>query len=95
MLAFTFGEEEVMQQAQVREGELYKEITKGVKFPRIIKVRKISKMGPQTYVFYMAENQAAQSAHPNGGFIPVDSFFALWAPCGSEAPKYSGGNGPA
>jgi hypothetical protein len=84
-----------MQEVQIKEGELYKERKEGIKFPRVIRVRKISKMGPQTYVFYMAENQAAQSAHPNGGFIPVDSFFALWAPCGSEAPKYSGGNGPA
>jgi len=84
-----------MQEVQIKEGELYKERKEGVKFPRVIRVRKISKMGPLMYVFYMAENQAAQSAHPNGGFIPVDSFFALWAPCGSEAPKYSGGNGPA
>ena len=84
-----------MQQAQVNEGQLYKERSKDAKFPRIIRVRKIAKMGTLTYVFYMAENQSAQSAHPNGGFIPVESFFEVWVPCDSKDPKYSGGNGPA
>ena len=79
---------------QIKEGELYKERREGVKFPRVIRVRKIAKMGPLTYVFYMAENQAAQSAHPNGGFIPLDSFLTLWASTDSKEPKYSGGNGP-
>lgn len=80
-------------EAAVKEGELYRERKEGVKFPRVIRVRKIAKMGPQKYVFFMAENQAAQSAHPNGGFIPLDSFFDLWAPYDSKDPKYSEGNG--
>jgi hypothetical protein len=81
----------------VKEGQLYKERTKGVKFPRIIKVRKVEKMGSGTldYVFYMAENQAAQAAHPNGGFIPLESFLDIWAPVDSKGSKYSSGNGPA
>jgi hypothetical protein len=83
-----------MQQTEIKEGTLYKERTKGVKFPRIIMVRKIDKMGPLTYVFFMAENQAAMAAHPNGGFIPLETFLEVWSPVGSE-PKYSGGNGPA
>ena len=83
-----------MAKVEVKEGQLYKERTKGAKFPRIIKVRKIDKMGPLTYVFYMAENQSAMAAHPNGGFIPLESFLKVWEPAGSE-PKYSGGNGPA
>jgi len=83
-----------MQQTEIKEGALFKERTKGVKFPRIIKVRKIGKMGPLTYVFYMAENTAAMSAHPNGGFIPLETFLEVWTPVDSE-PKYSGGNGPA
>ena len=83
-----------MQQTGIKEGTLYKERAKGAKFPRIIKVRKISKMGPLTYVFYMAENQSAQSAHPNGGFIPLETFLEVWTPVDLE-PKYSGGNGPA
>ena len=80
-------------EVQVKEGELYKERREGVKFPRVIRVRKIAKMGPMTYVFFMAENQAAQSAHPNGGFIPLDSFFTLWAPNDLKDSRYSGGNG--
>ena len=83
-----------MQETPVKEGELYKERKQGVKFPRVIRVRKISKMGPSTYVFYMAENQSAQSAHPNGGFIPLETFLEVWTPVDLE-PKYSGGNGPA
>lgn len=84
-----------MQQTQVKEGTLYKERTKGIKFPRIIRVRKINKMGPMTYVFYMAENQAAMQAHPNGGFIPLESFLEVWTPTDSKGSKYSSGNGPA
>lgn len=64
----------------VKEGELYKERRPGVKFPRVIRVRKIAKMGPMNYVFFMAENQAAQSAHPNGGFTPIKSFLTVWEP---------------
>jgi hypothetical protein len=66
--------------AAVREGELYKERNPKVKFPRIIKIRKIAQMGSLSYVFFVAENQAAQAIHPNGGFIPVESFLTLWEP---------------
>jgi hypothetical protein len=65
---------------QVKEGDLYKERDEKEKHPRIIRVKRIEKMGPLTYVFFMAENQPAQSIHPNGGFMPLDSFFTLWAP---------------
>ena len=83
-------------QIQIREGSLFKERTPGVKFPKVIRVRKVGKMGPLIYVFFMAENQAAQAAHPNGGFIPLDSFLTVWIPLdANEAAKYSGGNGPA
>lgn len=80
---------------QVKEGELYRERKQGVKFPRVVRVRKIAKMGPLDYVFFMAENQAAQSAHPNGGFIPLDGFLTVWEPYNSQELKYSGGNGRA
>ena len=79
----------------VKEGELYKERTAGVKFPRVIRVRKLAKMGDLMYVFFMAENQRAQSIHPNGGFVPVDSFFDEWTPLDSKDAKYSSGNGQA
>lgn len=82
-------------EAAVKEGELYKERKEGVKFPRVIRVRKIAKMGSVAYVFYMAENQAAQSAHPNGGFIPLESFLDLWVSYDMKDPKYSEGNGQA
>jgi hypothetical protein len=86
-----------MAEIEVKEGQLYKERTKGVKFPRIIKVRKVEKMGSGSldYVFYMAENQAAMAAHPNGGFIPLESFLEVWTPVDSKGSKYSSGNGPA
>lgn len=66
--------------AAVKEGELYKERDPKVKFPRIIKIRKIAPMGSLSYVFFVAENQAAQAIHPNGGFVPVESFLTLWQP---------------
>lgn len=65
---------------KVQEGSLYKERTAGVKFPRIIRVKKIEKIGTADYVYFMAQNQAAQIIHPNGGFIPLDSFLTAWAP---------------
>lgn len=67
---------------QVKEGNLYTETErpKGTRFPRIIRIKRIEKMGPSMYVFFMAENQAAQSAHPNGGFMPLDSFLTVWSP---------------
>ena len=80
-------------EAQVKEGELYKERNETARFPRIIRVRKIAKMGSLAYVFFMAENQTAQAAHPNGGFIPLESFLDTWAPYDSKDAKYSGGNG--
>ncbi len=67
-------------QVQIHEGSLYRERAPSSKFPRIIRVKKIGEMGPNTYVFFFAENPAAQSAHPNGGFMPVESFLTLWAP---------------
>ncbi len=82
-------------EAAVKESELYRERNDGVKFPRIIRVRKIAKMGSVMYVFYMAENQAAQAAHPNGGFIPLESFLDLWVSYDPKDPKYSAGNGQA
>jgi hypothetical protein len=69
---------------EITAGALFKERTSGVKFPRIIRVRKIEKMGPLDYVFYMAENQAAQAAHPNGGFTPKSAFLQLWQPADSN-----------
>jgi hypothetical protein len=79
---------------QIKEGELYQERTQGVKYPRIIRIRKVAKMGPGDYVFFMAENQVAQAAHPNGGFIPIESFLDAWklAEPGdqSSAPKKDG-----
>ena len=80
---------------EVKEGELYKERNEGIKYPRIIRVRKLAKMGSLKYVFFMAENQKAQSIHPNGGFLPLDSFFDLWVPLDSKDAKYSSGNGQA
>ena len=76
---------------EIKEGELYKERNSGVKFPRIVRVRKIAQMGPMIYVFYMAENQAAMAAHPNGGFIPLESFLTLWKPAHSTPPGPSDG----
>ncbi len=68
----------------IKNGALYRERTVGVKFPKIIKVRKTEKMGPRDYVFYMAENQVAMAAHPNGGFIPLESFLKVWQPVDSN-----------
>jgi hypothetical protein len=78
----------------IKEGQIYKERTPGVKFPRIIRVRKITKMGTTDYVLYMAENQVAQAAHPNGGFIPLSSFLEVWAPADSKDKPSPSGNGP-
>lgn len=73
--------------APVKEGTLYKERNAKVKYPRIIRVRKISKMGSLDYVFYMAENQAAQAAHPNGGFTPLETFLNSWELANGEPAK--------
>ncbi len=81
-------------ESQIKEGELYKERRAGVKFPRVIRVRKTAKMGPLMYVFYMAENQAAQAAHPNGGFIPIESFLEVWEPTGSTGSGNGDGKPP-
>ncbi len=66
--------------SKIKEGTLYKECTPGVKLPRVIRIRKIAKMGPREYVFFMAENQVAQAAHPNGSFTPLESFLTVWTP---------------
>jgi len=65
---------------EIKEGGFYKDRDPKAKFPRIIKVRKIAQMGSLSYVFFVAENQAAKSIHPNGGFIPADSFLSMWEP---------------
>lgn len=75
-------------ETQAKEGGLYTECTEGVKFPRVIRVKRIEKMGPLTYVFFEAANQAAQAAHPNGGFIPFDSFSLVWTPLELEDSKH-------
>ncbi len=64
--------------AEISVGNKYKEKTEGIKFPKIVKVRKIQDMGKITHVQFMADNPAAQSAHPNGGFIPIESFLKVW-----------------
>ncbi|HEX9758276.1 MAG TPA: hypothetical protein VGB26_10840 [Nitrospiria bacterium] len=74
-------------ETQVKEGELFKDRNEKEKHPRVIRIKRVEKMGPLTYVFFMAENQAAQAIHPNGGFIPLDSFFKLWAPYQPQTPK--------
>ena len=67
-------------ETEVKEGLLFKERDEKEKHPRIIRIKRVEKMGPITYVFFMAENQSAQSIHPNGGFTPLDSFIKIWAP---------------
>ena len=52
----------------------------GIKFPRVIRVKKITNIGPNPYIYFMAENQRAQSIHPNGGMIPLDAFLEVWTP---------------
>ena len=64
----------------VKEGQLYRECSEKVKFPRIIRVKRLREMGSISYVFFVAENQAAMSVHPNGGFMPLSSFPAEWTP---------------
>lgn len=65
---------------EIKADALFRERNDNVKFPRIIRVRKIDKMGATDYVFFMAENTAAMAAHPNGGFVPKDSFLLSWQP---------------
>lgn len=68
-----------MKESEVKEGQLYRE--KGdVKFPRVVRIRKVEKIGPRDYVYIEAQNQAAMAAHPNGGFLPLESFFTVWIP---------------
>jgi len=74
-------------ETEVKEGSLYKEREGKEKYPRIIRIKRVEKLGPMTYVFFMAENQKAQAIHPNGGFIPLDSFFKIWAPYQDPSPK--------
>ena len=49
--------------SEIKVGNLYKEKDPGVKFPKIVKIRKIQDMGGITHVQFMADNAAAQSAH--------------------------------
>ncbi len=74
-------------ETEVKEGSLFKERNDKEKFPRVIRIKRVEKLGPMTYVFFMAENQKAQAIHPNGGFIPLDSFFQIWAPYQAPSPK--------
>lgn len=74
-------------------GQVFIERASGVKFPRIVKLRKIEKFGALDYVYFMAENQAAQTIHPNGGFTPMESFLKSWKPYDGPAVKNSRGNG--
>ena len=67
-----------MSSTEVKEGQLYRERTNGVKYPRIVRVRKVTNIGPNPYVYYMAENSAAQAIHPNGGMIPLSGFLEVW-----------------
>lgn len=66
--------------AEVKVGTKYKEKNAAVKFPKIITVRKIQEIGSITHVQFMAENAAAQAAHPNGGFTPIETFLDVWEP---------------
>ncbi|HEY5649260.1 MAG TPA: hypothetical protein VIU33_07150 [Nitrospiria bacterium] len=68
--------------AEIKPGNVYQEKAEGIKFPKKVKVRKIQTMGKLEYVQFMADNAAAQSAHPNGGFIPLASFLKVWEPAG-------------
>ena len=76
----------------VKPGDLYQERTTGVKFPRVVKVKKIKKLKDVDYVYYMAENTAAQVIHPNGGFAPVTSFVVHWTPYTGKT-NFASGNG--
>lgn len=69
-----------MAAAEVKEGELYQERDKTAKHPRIIRIKRVTDIGPNKYVYYMAENPVAQSMYPNGGMIPMAEFFNEWAP---------------
>ena len=69
-----------MKKTEVKEGTTYQERSDTMKFPRVIRVKKITKIGPNPYVYFMAENQRAQSIHPNGGMIPLEVFLDVWTP---------------
>ncbi len=68
-----------MAETEVKEGQTYEESGKGVKFPRIIKIRKVTELSKRQYVYYVAENETAKAIHPNGGFTPLDSFVTMWS----------------
>ena len=68
-----------MAATQVKEGQLYQEREEGKKFPRVIRIKKITNIGPNPYIYFMADNQRAQSIHPNGGMIPLSAFLEVWA----------------
>lgn len=65
---------------QISVGDLYTERKNGVKFPRIIRIRKLEKIVSEDYVYFMAENEVAKAIHPNGGFVPLDGFKMAWKP---------------
>jgi hypothetical protein len=69
-----------MAASEVKEGALFQERDKTAKHPRIVRIKKVTNIGPNPYVYYMAENPAAQAIHPNGGMIPLAGFLDVWAP---------------
>ena len=69
-----------MSNTPVKEGELYQDSNPKAKYPRIIRIKKITNMGSKPYVYYVADNEAAKAIHPNGGMIPLDSFLDVWFP---------------
>ena len=78
---------------QAKVGDAFKERTEGVKHPRVVKIRKIEKFGSLDYVYFMADNQAAQIIHPNGGFTPLENFLTVWEPYEATDTTFASGNG--
>lgn len=69
-----------MAKSKIKEGDLFRERTPGEKHPRIVRIRKVTDIGPNPYVYFMAENPSAQAIHPNGGMVPLDGFMEGWEP---------------
>ncbi len=67
-----------MAETEIKEGQIYQESEAKVKFPRIIKIRKVTELAKRQYVYYIAENECAKAIHPNGGFTPLDTFTSVW-----------------
>lgn len=72
---------------EVKVDQLYREWDDRIKFPRVVRVRKILDMGGRPYVLFMAENQSAMAVHPNGGFTPLEIFPKLWVPYKDSKPS--------